>query len=97
MSYEKVWRWIIAVAILLVAGWLWVSWLNGWFPFGAWQTPQTPQEILDSLTPISAPTDNSTDVLNTLETLTPLVQTEAEVNTATDSTTSILDSLTPQQ
>ena len=90
MNYEKVWRLVIAIVVVLVVGWLWVSWRSGWFPFEAQQATQ--QEILDSLTATNVPTSSPAAVLKTL---TPTAQTKTKMTAA--STTSILDSLTPKK
>ncbi len=47
------WSVLLLVVALLAAG-LWVSWRNGWFPFGAFSNPfqksgPTPQQVIDSL------------------------------------------------
>ncbi len=55
-------HWLLILISALVAIWLWVSWLRGWFPFSSQTTntsegaiQQVPQSVLDSLT---APTDS---------------------------------------
>lgn len=89
----RVWRLVFGIAVVLVVGWLWVSWRSGWFPFGAQQTTQ--QEILNSLTATNVPTSSPAAVLETLTPTAQQMKTKTKMTAA--STTSILDSLTPQK
>ena len=59
------WWTILLLALALVAGWMWASWLYGWFPFLSEITATSektmqdiPQSVLDSL---AAPIDPSID------------------------------------
>lgn len=62
-SYSSRMWWILILA--LMAGWIWMSWLYGWFPFSSEVTATSektmqdiPQNVLDSLTaPIDPPID----------------------------------------
>ena len=102
-----VWKWTLAIAVLLAAGWLWFSWRGAAFsdtpdPSSGEQEVYTPplteEEVIDSLSvpskTESTASPTSSDVL--IESLTPAApvsQAEAsnKGNPAVDS--SVLDSL----
>ncbi len=46
--WQRAGKWVLLLVAALLLIWLWVSWRNGWFPFGSGEPTQ--QEILDSLT-----------------------------------------------
>lgn len=87
-------KWIAILVVLLLVGWLWVSWRNAWFPFGA-PSAITPQQIADSLTATGTPmnTANATDTLKSLTPTSPAKPTAGTIK----SNASILDSLTPKK
>ena len=103
----QLWKWLIAVAVCVVAVWLLVSWRYGLFPFGvsgtatspSGQIPQPTQEqTIDSLTATGTPEAASTTLAPAFESLTPAAASDNTPvgNPTVDS--SVLDSLSaPKQ
>ena len=100
--YERIGQWILMLVVALAVGLLWLSWRNGWFPFGtasfmtpAVTTPPQPtqEDILQSLTAPAAPTSSPAAVLKQL---TP-PKSSKTIQTNPIDTTSVLDSLTPKK
>ena len=90
---EGKWRWIVMGVVILLMGWLWVSWRNGWPPFGGESVVMPiPRQVIDSLTATGTP-PRSESVVETLKQLTSTPGSAAE----TTSNTSVLDSLTPKK
>ncbi|MCR4276336.1 MAG: hypothetical protein NUV90_03055 [Candidatus Parcubacteria bacterium] len=102
----QIWKWVLAVAVLLAVGWLWFSWRSGTFldtpgfPFGeqgVYTPAPTDEEVIDSLSvPSTTEGTASSTPAAPLESLSPAAsapQTGASNadNPAVDS--SVLDSL----
>jgi len=98
----QLWKWLIAVAVLVVAGLLWVSWRFGLFPLVSGtvtspseQMPQPTQEqTIDSLSAPRVPESSPAPVFESL-TPAPAPVAEASDNAAGSPTVdqSVLDSL----
>ena len=67
VSLQSAIKWAAALLVACVAVWLWVSWINGWFPFGAHrvlpgQESQDMHKVIDSLSAPSTATDTAAEV-----------------------------------
>lgn len=98
--------WALMIVVVLLLGWLLVSWLNGWFPFGgnAATEQKIQQSAIDSLTATGTPPTAPNSALQGLTA--PPVQTSTTTKSTTTATTttttstvsnSVLDSLTPKK
>ena len=92
---QGTWRWMAMPLVVLLVGWLWISWRSGWFPFGTGYiategTEQRQANILNSLT-ASASVGNDPGIL--LKQLTPSASTK---NPATNDG-AVLGSLTAKE
>lgn len=97
----EVWRWTAMGVLIIVVGWLWVSWRGGSYPFGEVSGPmpisdanmvrQLQRNVLESLAPPAVAQGDSTPTKPMLDSLTP----PKSQKKTTAPAKSVLDSLTP--
>ncbi|HQT82919.1 MAG TPA: hypothetical protein PLW99_02080 [Candidatus Paceibacterota bacterium] len=88
---------VLMLVVVILLGWLWASWVAGWFPFVSGRQPAR-QDVLNSLTATSTPA--APTVLNELTPAPAAGTTSASVSppapTPAD-TNAVLESLTPKK
>lgn len=65
--FGQLWKWLLAGAVVVLVGWLWMSWRADSFPFGSSsggtqnteQAPPSEESVIDSLTATGMPDSQS--------------------------------------
>ena len=82
--YDKKWSWALAFIAAIIAIWIGVAWIHGWFPFFSYQKDIL-QEVRDSLTATGIPAEIPASVIDGLTKTTSVTENVPA---------SVLDSLT---